>query len=1040
MPCLHLLLRALRRTLGRPADRVLLLGVLLVAGLPAALEAASVRGLPFSRVYSLEDIGYVPRGSRLGFDAFGRLTVMHDGVYAVLNDTTWLNLADTITPDRAAITHVVQGRDGVAYYGSLGSWGRAELQADGKVHTIPLVPAHPPAWTQATTFEDVLVTDDGIYFASRSGVVFWDPERRETHFFELPRASKTFLVGHRVFVSSFNRPLQYLDVARRETVDLPSMVLDGNSENVVERATELDDQRALVSLLNGRLLVFDGQHATPWPGQVRNGLTGSIAALQRLADGNIAMSITERGVFVLSPDGDLLSSLTIPQYHRVSDIASREPGVMWLINEDSIEKTLYGSGLTWFSQRLGLLPEWPMVVNWQGRTVIASGGVLYASVAAPPGTTSRFERLDVQPLSGAWALAGWGRHLLVGNGTGLYHLTADLRLVLLPSVPGLSHLVMVEEGLCYAIGRSEIALFQWDGEHWIEPAPRIAGVRNPSIVHRAGRSAWIEMGGDGVARISFADGRLQLTTVRNEPWTTSLWANIGVVGDIVVLSGAENQRRFFQETTGAWVERPDLDRLLSRSPEWLARVRSDADGNLWATHNEGLVRFTPRDGDYVMDVQTYDLINDRYPVIQVLPDNDVWISASRSLYHVEKTARTSLNAPPRPVLVSLVDVKQNTELLPRRPELAQPLRFPYGQNNLTFRFFSGGYAWRRTPEYEFRLNPGEPWSTLDTGSLLRFPGLHEGTYHLQVRRAGQPGAPGDPLNLPFVILPPWHRTAPAYLLYALLGLLATIGAMRWSGHLARKRNRVLEQLVRDRTGQLESTMSKLNEETRITATLAERNRLAGEIHDSVQQGLSGAILQLDTTLTLPALTGNLRSRLGVVRNMVSYARQEVQHAVWDMESPLLEGNDLGEALRKLSTFVTSGKVTPSVEVSGTPVSLPRANTHHLLRIAQEATTNALRHAAPHTIVIRLEYQPAAVLLQIDDDGAGFQPESILNQAGHFGLRGIRTRAKKLRGSLTITSAPGQGTSIRILVPLPSPSPPDLNAETSHPHPHPHPAR
>ena len=213
-------------------------------------------------------------------------------------------------------------------------------------------------------------------------------------------------------------------------------------------------------------------------------------------------------------------------------------------------------------------------------------------------------------------------------------------------------------------------------------------------------------------------------------------------------------------------------------------------------------------------------------------------------------------------------------------------------------------------------------------------------------------------------------------------------------------------------GELESAMNKLNDETRITATLAERDRLAGEIHDSVQQGLSGAIIQLDTTLKLPSVTETLRERLGVVRNMVSYARQEVQHVVWDKDSPLLESNDLGEALRQLTTFTASSECVPLVTVTGSPTLLPRVTTHHLLRIAQEATNNALRHATARRIDLVLEYLAGAVSLTVSDDGIGFRASEVLNQPGHFGLRGIRARAKKLNGELTVRSAPGAGATVR----------------------------
>jgi len=149
---------------------------------------------------------------------------------------------------------VAQGSGGRAYYGALASWGVAEFQADGKLHAIPLVPQNPPPWTQSATFDDVIVTKDGVYFASLGGVVFWDANKQRCQFFEMAKASKAFRVGDRVFVSSFEHPLQYLDVANRTVRAVPTASLDGRTDNVVERATELDEHRALVAVQDGRLL------------------------------------------------------------------------------------------------------------------------------------------------------------------------------------------------------------------------------------------------------------------------------------------------------------------------------------------------------------------------------------------------------------------------------------------------------------------------------------------------------------------------------------------------------------------------------------------------------------------------------------------------------------------------------------------------------------------------------------------------------------------------------------------------------------------
>jgi len=773
--------------------------------------------------------------------------VIHEGVYAVLNDTSWSNLANLDDPAHYPISEVVYTGNGRSFYGGRASWGLAEYGTDGKLHAKSLVPDNPPTWTRTTTFDSIIVTTEGVYFVSPGGVAFWDFAAKENQLFEVPQLASAFVVGDKVYVSSFDQALRFIDVKARSLQSMAATELD---QHPVASSAKLDDTHTLVSFRQGPPQVFDGVSVAPWPTESTVDLSGRISALARLADGNIAIAVTGKGLFVLSPQGRLLLSLTFPEYYRVTSIASRERGVLWLLTEDSVVKVLYQGGLTSFGQRLGLTLTLPTVATWRDRFFVASGVVLYEAFAGAPGEMARFQPLKVQPPEGVWNLVAAGPHLLVSNRAEIFSLEPDGSWRPITRVGELGRLVMVGENLCYAIGRSEIALLEWNGKEWSEPVPRIPGLRNPAMAHRAGQSVWVEMAGDGVARITRGeDGQLHTMILPNKPWTEALWVNIGVVGDTVVLSPARERRRFFDERTGAWCERPELERLLDRSPHWINRMWNDENGTIWGTHIEGLVRFTPKAGDYEIDPTSFDLINARYPNIQILAGNDVWVTAGNSLHHVEPTAGLAARTREKPVLVSLNDTRKNRELLPNRSSYySARLSLPFEQNSLRLQFFSGSYAWRRAPTYEYRLSLQEPWAPIDTGSALRFPALHEGKYHLQARIGGPRTETGPPLDVSFEILPPWHRTWPAYIAYTLLGLLAVAGIMRWSGQIARRRYRVLEQIVQERTGELEATMKRLNDETRVTATLEERDRLAVEIHDTVQQGLSGAILQLDTTL------------------------------------------------------------------------------------------------------------------------------------------------------------------------------------------------
>ena len=172
-------------------------------------------------------------------------------------------------------------------------------------------------------------------------------------------------------------------------------------------------------------------------------------------------------------------------------------------------------------------------------------------------------------------------------------------------------------------------------------------------------------------------------------------------------------------------------------------------------------------------------------------------------------------------------------------------------------------------------------------------------------------------------------------------------------------------------------------------------------------------------MKLSGVTQDVRSRLNVARNMVSFTRHEVQNAVWNLESPLLENADLGDALNKMAALISSGGPQIELKITGTPRRLSSSVRHHLLRIAQEAITNAVRHGAANRITVLLHYADDSVSLAVNDDGRGFVPQQVLtHELGHFGLRGLRGRADKINGDIKIVSEPGHGASIRISVPSP----------------------
>jgi len=990
--------------------------VLLLAAAARADESGEP-GLPFTRFYSYEEIGNASRGMRLGFDPLGRIAMTRGGSCIVLNDTTWMDIADR-DGDGAVMQRLAFGPDGEAYFGAFGLWGRSRMSA-GRLEPVTVIPADAPRWARQTNFSEIIATAGSAWFAGFNGIVHWDRRTDRHAYYEISGINRIFLLGGLLHYSSPSVGIGVLDpdthTARLLRPPLPAGV-------EIDQAADYDGTRVLTSDTAGLLRFFDGHAFTPFPGLLGERTQGRVNALARLPDGNVAVAVNGAGLYVVAPSGRLLLALTTPEYHRVTDLAAREAGVLWLVNENGIEKILYHSPLTSFGQRQGLPLSWPQVERWNGRIVVASGGQLYVMVAGRPGETTRFEPMADQPAPGVWAVATSGDDLLIGTKQTLYARSpgGDFE----PVLTGFDIARLVEvHGTVYALGNTEIAALRRIDGRWQECAPRVPGPGYPLVVHGTNHAAWMELGPNRAARVRLRDGRIDVRVFEDFPWRKPRWINIGWAGDLVGLTSLPEGRLYFDERTETFVEQPELGRLLDQAPFMVNRFRQDDEGTIWATHDDGLITLRLQDGRQVVDATTFGRINDRFPFARLLAGNDLWLVTGQSLYHVNRAFRAPARPALRPVLVSLTSGHDNRELLTRPGQAGELPPLAYENNSLVFRFFADSYAWRHPPHYEFILHRGgESRTVVGNGSLLTLTDLREGSYRLEAALDGTPGPAGAPLTVAFTIAAPWYRSGYAYALYALGATGLVAGLIRWSTHRSRHENLALEKLVAERTEELRAAMRKLNEETRNAATLAERDRLAGEIHDSLQQGLSGLMLQLDATLKLPDLADDVRSRLLVARNMVSFTRHEVQHAVWDMETPLLEGTELGDALRKLTTLIGPGAARMQVEITGRPLEISPAVKHHLLRIAQEAITNAVRHAAAHTITLTLAYAGDGVRLEVKDDGNGFVPGKVLADGiGHFGLRGLGGRAGKIGGHLQILSAPGQGTTVRVTVQLLQPA-------------------
>ncbi|MCC6729429.1 MAG: GAF domain-containing sensor histidine kinase [Chthonomonadales bacterium] len=213
-------------------------------------------------------------------------------------------------------------------------------------------------------------------------------------------------------------------------------------------------------------------------------------------------------------------------------------------------------------------------------------------------------------------------------------------------------------------------------------------------------------------------------------------------------------------------------------------------------------------------------------------------------------------------------------------------------------------------------------------------------------------------------------------------------------------------------------MARLNRRGREAAVLEERNRMAREIHDTLAQGLTGILLQLEAAEEAvaddPRETGR---RIGRARELARESLAGARRSVWALRPRALERSGLAEALARLVATASHGaRLRVTFAESGSRRELPPDVEDDLLRIAQEALSNALRHAGATTVRLELRYETAGTVLRVRDDGRGFDAERA-GGGSRFGLVGMRERARRIGADFQLRTAPGNGAEIAVRVPL-----------------------
>lgn len=220
--------------------------------------------------------------------------------------------------------------------------------------------------------------------------------------------------------------------------------------------------------------------------------------------------------------------------------------------------------------------------------------------------------------------------------------------------------------------------------------------------------------------------------------------------------------------------------------------------------------------------------------------------------------------------------------------------------------------------------------------------------------------------------------------------------------------------------ELESTRKELANEERRAGMLEERGRLAREIHDTLAQGFISIVTHLEAAEdNLPPGSKPAERHLDRAKRSARENLVEARRLVAALRPEILESSSLPEALERISTrWTEETRIPANLATTGDYEQLPQDLQVTLLRVTQEALSNVRRHANAQQVTLTLSYLEDLVVLDIQDDGAGFDPAASTNRSeGGFGLQAMRERVGRLGGQLLIESASGEGTTLAVQLPI-----------------------
>jgi len=439
-------------------------------------------------------------------------------------------------------------------------------------------------------------------------------------------------------------------------------------------------------------------------------------------------------------------------------------------------------------------------------------------------------------------------------------------------------------------------------------------------------------------------------------------------------------------------------------PKTVTGIVEDSNGQLWIASPRGLFRASRSELDAyaegksgAVSISSYgtgdglpvsEFSTGGHPTVWKDHRNTIWLATAKGVVSID-AGHTAPNRIPPSVVLERVNADE------RLLDPSQVRSFGPGLSRLSFEYAGLSFAAPQQIRFRYRLEGFDPtWVDAGTRRTAYYTNLPPGNYRFVVLARNNDGlwnTKGAFLSFelqPHLYQTNWFR---GFMLLAVAALAYAF--YRWRvGHVR----------------------------TQFSAVMAERNRIAREIHDTLAQGFVGVSVQLELVRRL--MSTSLESASEVLlqaQSLVEESLEEARRSIWNLRAEPGADEDLRSKLSKaVQQSVQNHALDVKIEVSGAYRPLPAKIETEVLRIGQEAVMNVVRHAHATRLNVSLAFDSTKAQMTICDDGQGFVPyECAADADGHFGMRGMRERAAGINAKLSVITAAGKGTQVCLELPL-----------------------